>query len=47
MIQSAAACSSTQPKITQPQVKKPRFNWQALFMLCGKKLSMDHMTLYK
>ncbi|WP_157599062.1 hypothetical protein [Pseudoalteromonas phenolica] len=47
MIQTAAACSNTQPRLKKSTIKKPSFSWQSLFAVCGQKLSMAHMCLYK
>ncbi|WP_165385560.1 hypothetical protein [Pseudoalteromonas phenolica] len=47
MIQTAAACSNTQPRLKKTRVKKPSFSWQVLFAVCGQKLSTDHMARYK
>jgi hypothetical protein len=47
MIQTAAACSNTQPRLKKTIAKKPSFSWQSLFAVCGKKLSMDHMARCK
>jgi len=47
MIQTAAACSDTRPHSKNTNYQKPTLNWQTLFAVWGKNLSMDHMARYK